>query len=70
MLDDGSTKSYINSNVAAELGLDGPVETATVSTMNGNLKTFQTTSVECEVECIDGKVKHNISTYTTQKVIG
>ena len=69
-MDDGSTKSYINSNVAAELGLDGPVETVTVSTMNGNVRTFQTTSVECEVECIDEKVKHNVSTYTTQKVTG
>ena len=70
MLDDGNTKSYINSDVAAELGLEGPVETVTVITMNGNVKTFQTTSVECQVGSIDGKAKHNASAYTTQKITG
>ena len=69
-MDHGSTKSYISSDVAAELGLDGPVKTVTVRTMNGNVKTFETTSMECEVGSIDGKVKHNVSTYTTQKVTG
>ena len=53
LLDDGSTKSYIISHIAAELGLDEPVEIATVSTMNGNIKTFQTTRVEREVGSID-----------------
>ena len=70
LLDDGSKQSYINSDVAAELGLDGPVETVTVSTINGNVKMFQTTSVECEEGSTDGKVKYNVSTYTTQKVTG
>ena len=46
LLDNGSTKSYINSHVAAELGLDGPVETVTVSTMNGNVKIIKKTPVE------------------------
>ena len=70
LLDDGSKESYINSDVAAELVLDGLVETATVSTMNRNVMTFQTTSVECETRSIDGKVEYNVSTYTTQKVTG
>ena len=70
MLDNGNTKSYINSDVAAELGLEGPVETVTVITMNGNLKTFQRTSVKCQVGSIDGKAKRNASAYTTQKVSG
>ena len=70
LLDKGSTKSYINSDVAAELGLDGPVETVTVSTMNGNVKKFPTTSVECEVGSIDGEVKYSVSTYTTKKIPG
>ena len=62
---DGRTKSYINSDVAAELGLNGPVETVTLSTLNGNVKTFQITSVKCEMGSTDGKVNHNVSTYTT-----
>ena len=68
MLHDGRTKSYINSDVAAELGLNGPVETVTLSTLNGNVKTFQITSVKCEMGSTDGKVNHNVSTYTTQIV--
>lgn len=31
LLDDGSTKNCINSDVATELGLDRPVENVTVS---------------------------------------
>ena len=70
LLDDGSTKSYIISHIAAELGLDEPVEIVTVSTMNGNIKTFQTTRVECEVGSIDWKVRQVVSTHSTQKVTG
>ena len=41
-----------------------------MSAMNGNVKTFQATSVECQVGSIDGKVERNVSKYTTQKVTG
>ena len=35
MLDDGSTKLYINSDVASQLGLQGKVRSVTVKVLNG-----------------------------------
>ena len=35
LLDDASTKSYINADVAAELGLQGKTEQVTVNVLNG-----------------------------------
>ena len=37
LLDDESTQSYINADVAAELGLQGPMERVQVNVLNGNL---------------------------------
>ena len=70
LLDDASTTSYINYDVAAELGLQGPLETVSISTMNGNVKTYQTMPVVCELLSCDGTSKHSVSAYTTNKVTG
>lgn len=40
-LDDASTTTYINCDVAEELELQGPLETVSISTMNGNMKTIK-----------------------------
>ena len=39
LLDDVSTTSYINYDVAAELGLQGSLEIVSISAVNGNVKT-------------------------------
>ena len=70
LLDDGSTRSYINNDVAAELGLCGPMEEISVSTMNGQVKKFQTMSVECDVESLDGTFQYRLDAYTTNRVTG
>ena len=48
MLDDCSTKSYINSVVASQLGLQGKVCSVTVTVLNGQESAFQTLPVEAE----------------------
>ena len=40
LLDDGSTKSYINADVAAELGLQGKTEKVMGNVLNGQVETF------------------------------
>ena len=70
LLDDGSTRSYITSDVAAELGLCGPMEEISVSTMNGQVKKFQTMSVECDMESLDGTFHYRLEAYTTNRVTG
>lgn len=42
LLDDASTKSYVNADVAAELGLQGRIERVTVNVLNGQAETFET----------------------------
>ena len=55
--DDASTKTYINSDVAAELGLQGCLQQVNVNVINGHVETFQTSPVECTIESLDGKSK-------------
>ena len=45
LLDDASTQTYVNADVAAELGLSGAFETIKVKVLNGECKSFQTMPV-------------------------
>ena len=46
-MDDVSTKTYINVDVTAELGLQGCLQKVNVSALNGNVETFETLPVKC-----------------------
>ena len=70
LLDDASTKTYINSDVAAELGLQGQLKRVNISVQNGHIETFETTPVECTIESLDGKSQIRITAFTTERVIG
>ena len=61
LLDDGSTKTYINSDVAAELGLHGKMECVTVNVLNGQIKTFNTRPIKVLLESLCGKMRTNVS---------
>ena len=69
LLDDASTKTYINSDVAAELGLQGQLQRVNVSVLNGRIETFETSPVECTTESLDGKSKLRITALITERVI-
>ena len=70
LLDDASTKSYINSDVAAEIGLQGKVRNVTVNVLNEKMSTFETMPVEFALESLDGKTAVNVSAFTTKRVTG
>ena len=70
LLDDGSTKSYINNDVAKELQLNGKPEIITVGTLDGRTRTFKTEEVKFEVMSIDGKTSNEMNAFTTNKVTG
>ena len=57
LLDDGSTKTYINSDVAAESNLQGGTRKVAVNMLNGHIDSFEITPMEFELESLDGKVK-------------
>ncbi|XP_065192504.1 uncharacterized protein LOC135823588 [Sycon ciliatum] len=70
ILDDGSTMSYINADVAAELGLQGHTEKVTISTLNGRQETFSTTPVSVNISGLDGRETARIEARTTRRVVG
>ena len=70
LLDEASTKTYLNADVAAELGLQGHPQSVTVNVLNGQTETFETTPVEVELESLDGNVKTTISAFTAERVTG
>ena len=46
LLDDGSSKTYLNSDIVAELELEGGPHEITVNVLNDNQERFETTVVE------------------------
>ena len=68
--DDGSTKTYLNSYVAAEIGLVGESEHITVSVLNGQYEVFDTMPVEVILQSVDGAVSQRIVAFTTDRVTG
>ncbi|MCG8112260.1 MAG: retropepsin-like domain-containing protein, partial [Candidatus Thiodiazotropha taylori] len=70
LLDDASTKTYINADVAAELGLKGKTEQVTVNVLNGQVETFETRPVEFELQSVNDNVRMKVSAFTANRVTG
>ena len=70
LLDEASTKTYINADVASELGLQGISRKVTVNVLNGQTETFETMPVDVELESLDGSVSKTVSAFTTERVTG
>ena len=70
LLDDASTNTYIDSNVAAELGVQGHMQRVNVSVLNGDVKEMETMPVDIGLESIDGKTDIQMHAYTSGSVTG
>ena len=70
LLDDASTKTYVNADVAAELGLQDKTEKVTVNVLNGQVETFETRPVDIELESVAGDVKLGVTACTATRVTG
>lgn len=70
LLNEASTKTYINADVASELGLEGMPRKVTVNVLNDQTETFETIAVDAELEGLDGAMKRTVSAFTTGKVTG
>ena len=55
VLDDASTVSYMNEEVAGALGLSGTYEKVTVNVLNENVETFDSMPVSLILESCDWK---------------
>ena len=69
-LDDGSTKTFVNEDVAAELRLKGPVEQLQVNELNKHSETLETMSVQIKSESLYCSTKVEINAYTANRVTG
>ena len=70
LLDDGSTKTYVNSDIAAELNLKGTLERVNIGVLNGRSESLETMPVEFGLESIDVKVDIKIHSFTADRVTG
>ena len=70
LLDDASTKWYINADIAAQLGLQGKIQQVTVNLLNGQIKTFDTMPMKFELESLNGLVDMKMSTFKAARVTG
>ena len=55
-LDDVSSKTYIDSDVTAELGLQGENRRVTVNVLNGQTDSFEKKIFKLNFESLDGKM--------------
>ena len=70
LLDDGSTKTYVNSDIATELNLKGTLERVNIGVLNGRSESLETMPVEFGLESIDGEVDIKIHAFTADRVTG
>ena len=70
LLDDGSTKTYVNSDIAAELNLTGILERVNIGVLDGRSESLETMPVEFGLESIDGEVDIKIHAFTADRVTG
>ena len=70
LLDDASTQTYINTDVAAELGLHGKPQKVTVNVLNGQIETFDTKPISLELRSINGNVSTRVTAFTADRVTG
>lgn len=70
LLDDASTKTYVNADIAAELGLQGKSEKVVVNVLNGQVETFETKPINVRLESVNGNMSMNVNAYTANRVTG
>jgi hypothetical protein len=70
LIDEASTKTYLNTDIAAELGLKGDAQELIVNVLNGQQEKMCTSIVDFTISSLDGKVTKIASAYTTERVTG
>ena len=70
VLDDGSTQTYLNVDIAAKLSLHGEIHKSQVTVINGTVATFETAPVEIRLRSMNGQVNTVIEASTINDVTG
>jgi hypothetical protein len=70
LLDDASTKMYMNVDVVGELVLQGQVQKVTVNVFNDKVESFETMHNEVRLQSLNGQTDTTITAFTTIRVAG
>ena len=70
LLNDGSTQTYLNADIATKLGLHGEIWKSQVNVINGTVATFETAPVEFTLRSMNGQVNTVIEAFTINDVTG
>ena len=70
LLDDASMKTYVNANIAKELGFQGRTEIVKASVLNGQVETIETKPIDVTLQSVTGSVSMKVNAYTVNKVTG
>ena len=70
LLDDGSTQTYLNADIATKLALHGKIRKSQVNVINGTVATFETAPVEFTLRNMNGQVNTIIEAFTINDVSG
>ena len=71
LLDDGSSQTFINSDVIKELGIEESIEReVAISVLNSNNELVHTSDVTFEISSLDKLNKSKISAMTAKQVVG
>ena len=70
LLDDCSTKTYINADIATELGIEGKRELINLGVLNGGCEQFETQPVNFLLRNLDGNLSKDVTAYTAKEVTG
>ena len=70
LLDDCSTKTYVNADIAAELGLEGKRELINVGVLNIECEKFETQPIKFLFKKFDRNLSKDVTAYTAKNVTG
>ena len=70
ILDDGSTQTYLNTDIAVKLALNGEIWKSQVNVINETVVTFETALVQFTLKSMSGRVNTVTEAFTINNVTG
>ena len=70
ILDDGSTQTYLNTDIAVKLALNGEIWKSQVNVINETVVTFETALVQFTLKSVNGQVNTVTEAFTINNVTG
>ena len=70
ILDDGSTQTYLNTDIAVKLALNGEIWKSQVNVINETVVTFETALVQFTLKSMNGQVNTVTEAFTINDVTG